>query len=86
MPTSIPTPPTLSINVGDVINYKGVNYAITNVGAAVDDGKGKITYALTLTGGTIITVSAETTVIQNPGTKAANTGVQTWVHGQGSSI
>ena len=75
---SVPKPFTLSINVGDTMNYKGQQYAITNVGAGVDNNAGVINYAVTLSNGTVLSVNANNCVVENPGTGAANTGVQVW--------
>lgn len=59
------------------MNYGGQNYVITSVAAGVDDGLGNISYAVTLTGGRIITVSAKNCVqeLQN----ASATGADLWV-------
>lgn len=81
---SIPKPQTLTINVGDIMNYQGKNYTITAVGAGVDDGKGTISYAVTVNG-VVVTVSANDTVLMNPGTEASSTGVQVWAHGVGDN-
>lgn len=77
---TVPKPPTLNINVGDFINYKGQQVKISAVSAGVDDNNGTISYNLTLVtaGNPVISVSANNCVINNPGTAAANTGVQIW--------
>lgn len=71
---SIPKPFTLSIQGGDTINYKGTEYVITNVAAGVDNGEGVISYSVTLTGGAVITCSANDTILSS----SNNGGVSTW--------
>lgn len=81
MPTSIPKAATLpTLGVGDKMNHKGQEYIITAVGAPSDDGNGKITYAVTLNdlASTVVSCSANNTVINNPGTEASGTGVETY--------
>jgi hypothetical protein len=67
--------PTVAINVGDLVQYQGVSYNITNVGAAVlNAAKDRYTYALTISVG-IIQASANNIILS-----AVNTiGRQFWV-------
>lgn len=76
MPTSVPKPFTLNIQVGDSINLKGVIYTITNVGAGVDNGNGVINYAVTLNdpNTTVLTCNANNTVLHGPGVELNNAG------------
>lgn len=80
MPASNPPAFPLSITTNDFINYKGVLCAISNVGAGSDNGKGVISYALTLvaSGNPVITVSAQDTVLESKETLASGTVVQTF--------
>jgi hypothetical protein len=81
---SIPKPFTLSINVGDLIQYKGPTYTITAVGAGVDNGLGEIRYQITLNNlaNTVLTVDAKSMILSH--TQGQNTGVQIWVHSYNS--
>lgn len=73
---SIPPAFTLpNLSVGDTMNYGGQNYTITNVGAASDNGNGLVTYAVTLSSGKVITVSAKNTIDE----VVLVNGVRTWV-------
>lgn len=68
------TPPTLAITGGDTINYKGAEYVVSSVAAGVNDGLGTISYAVTLTGGTVITCSANDTILSHE----IQNGTQYW--------
>lgn len=81
MSNSVPAPATLpTLNAGDFINYKGQQVQISAVSAGVDDGQGTVNYNVTLNtvGNPVIVCSANNTVINNPGTEAASTGVEVW--------
>lgn len=64
---SIPAPVTLNIKTTDKMNYKGQQYGITAVAAGVDDGKGTISYAVTLndSNADVVTVSANNCVLMS---------------------
>lgn len=78
---SVPAPASLPLlSVGDFINYKGQQYTITNVSGPVDNGLGTNLYTVTIVvsgSNVLLTVSANNTVVANPGTEAA-TGHETW--------
>lgn len=75
---SIPQPFTLSILANDIINYKGQKYTISNVAAGVDDGKGNITYVLTLTGAPVSTITVSAANCVQSSDQGSSTGVTTW--------
>jgi len=73
---SIPPAFTLSgLSIGDTMNYGGQSYSITNVGAATDNNNGLVTYAVTLSNGKIVTVSAKNTIRSS----VLNNGTRAWI-------
>lgn len=53
MTNSVPSAKTLSIVTGDIINYKGQSYVITNVTSA-DNGTGQINYTVTISAAVLV--------------------------------
>lgn len=78
MTASIPPAPTLSFVSGDRINYGGKSYTISSAAAGSDNGNGKVTYVLTLTGAPVstITVSADNCVLHF--SDGSSTGTRHW--------